>query len=50
MHQVSRSIVFAALFLGGIQLYLAQIHPLAEILLGISILGFLYVWITGRRR
>ncbi len=50
MHQVSRSIVFAALFLGGIQLYLAHIHPLAEILLGISILGFLWVWITSRRR
>ena len=50
MHQVSRSIVFAALFLGGIQLHLAQIHPLAEILLGISVLGFLWVWITGRQR
>lgn len=50
VRQVGRSIVFAALFVGGIQLYLANTHPTAEILLGISILVFLWGWITGWRR
>jgi predicted unusual protein kinase regulating ubiquinone biosynthesis (AarF/ABC1/UbiB family) len=50
VRQVGRSIVFAALFVGGIQLYLADAHPTAEILLGVSILMFLWGWITGWRR
>jgi predicted unusual protein kinase regulating ubiquinone biosynthesis (AarF/ABC1/UbiB family) len=50
LRQINRSIVFAALFLGGIQLYLAHAYPFGEILLGVAILGFLSGWITGWRR
>ncbi len=50
LRQINRSIVFAALFLGGIQLYLAHAYPIGEILLGVSILGFLWGWIMGWRR
>jgi predicted unusual protein kinase regulating ubiquinone biosynthesis (AarF/ABC1/UbiB family) len=50
LRQINRSIVFAALFLGGIQLYLAHAYPFGEILLGFSILGFLWGWITSWRR
>ncbi len=50
LRQINRSIVFAALFLGGIQLYLAHAYPFGEILLGVAILGFLSGWIAGWRR
>jgi predicted unusual protein kinase regulating ubiquinone biosynthesis (AarF/ABC1/UbiB family) len=50
LRQINRSIVFAVLFLGGIQLYLAHAYPFGEILLGVAILGFLSGWITGWRR
>jgi predicted unusual protein kinase regulating ubiquinone biosynthesis (AarF/ABC1/UbiB family) len=50
LHQINRSIVFAAIFLGGVQLYLAHAYPFGEILLGIAILGFLWGWIAGWRR
>jgi predicted unusual protein kinase regulating ubiquinone biosynthesis (AarF/ABC1/UbiB family) len=50
LRQIRRSIVLAVLFLGGIQLYLAHAYPLGEILLGISILGFLWEWITAWHR
>jgi predicted unusual protein kinase regulating ubiquinone biosynthesis (AarF/ABC1/UbiB family) len=50
LRQINRSIVFAAFFLGGIQLYLAHAYPFGEILLGFSILGFLWGWITSWRR
>jgi predicted unusual protein kinase regulating ubiquinone biosynthesis (AarF/ABC1/UbiB family) len=50
LRQINRSIVFAALFIGGVQLYLAHAYPFGELLLAFSILGLLWGWITGRRR
>ena len=50
LRQINRSIVFAALFIGGIQLYLAHTYPFGELLLAFSILGLLWSWISGRRR
>jgi predicted unusual protein kinase regulating ubiquinone biosynthesis (AarF/ABC1/UbiB family) len=50
LRQINRSIVFAALFIGGVQLYLAHAYPFGELLLGISILGLLWGWIAGQRR
>jgi predicted unusual protein kinase regulating ubiquinone biosynthesis (AarF/ABC1/UbiB family) len=49
LRQINRSIVFAALFIGGIQLYLAHAYPFGELLLAFSILGFLWSWISSWR-
>jgi hypothetical protein len=49
LRQINRSIVFAVLFIGGIQLYLAHAYPFGELLLAFSILGFLWSWISGWR-
>lgn len=49
LRQINRSIVFAALFIGGIQLYLAHTYPFGELLLAFSILGLLWSWISGQR-
>jgi hypothetical protein len=47
--QLVASILFFALFLGGIQLYLAGQSPLWEMLLAGAGLSLIWVLITGRR-
>lgn len=50
LRQVSVAIIFTALLLSGTQMYLAEQHPLGEILLGLSGVAFIWFIFAGRNR
>jgi hypothetical protein len=44
------AVIFIALLLGGVQLYLAREKPFGEVLLAGSALALIWILLAGRRR